>query len=153
MKPKNASFAIIVHNKEILLFLRDDKPTIPYPNHWQLPGGQLEKGETPLKGLMRELEEEVSYIPTTIHKIGYMEKADDTKSYLYIAIVDDKEALKFKHGPGEGQMIKFFAQEELAKMNLVFSLEQYANRYPEILNKILNEHYIPNSNDFGLVSF
>ena len=24
---------------KVLTILRDDKPTIPYPNHWDLPGG------------------------------------------------------------------------------------------------------------------
>ena len=27
---------------EVLMLLRDDKPGIPYPNMWDLPGGHLE---------------------------------------------------------------------------------------------------------------
>ncbi|GEM_PF-6542406 len=36
--------AIILENSqnEILLLLRDDKPTILHPNHWSLPGGKVE---------------------------------------------------------------------------------------------------------------
>ena len=47
----NGSSAIIIHKNKILLFHRDNIPTIPYPDHWQLPGGGIEKGETPLVAL------------------------------------------------------------------------------------------------------
>ena len=44
---------------KILIYRRDDKPTIPYPNHWDLIGGTLEEGETALEGLLRETIEEI----------------------------------------------------------------------------------------------
>ena len=44
---------------KVLIYLRDDKPTIPYPNHWDLIGGTLEEGETALEGLLRETIEEI----------------------------------------------------------------------------------------------
>ncbi|KKQ41694.1 MAG: Hydrolase, NUDIX family [Microgenomates group bacterium GW2011_GWC1_37_8] len=47
----DSAFAIICWKNKILLFLRDNIRTIPYPNHWQLPGGGVEKGETPFKAL------------------------------------------------------------------------------------------------------
>ncbi|MBC7864020.1 MAG: NUDIX domain-containing protein, partial [Bacteroidia bacterium] len=41
--------AIIFENEEnkILLYLRDNKPGIPFPNHWDLFGGHIEEGESP----------------------------------------------------------------------------------------------------------
>ncbi len=41
--------AIILENDkgEFLLYLRDNKPGIPFPNHWDLIGGHVEEGETP----------------------------------------------------------------------------------------------------------
>ena len=34
-------------NDEILLYLRDKKPGIPFPDCWDLIGGHVEEGETP----------------------------------------------------------------------------------------------------------
>ena len=53
--------AIILENDkgEILLYLRDNKPDIPFPNHWDLIGGHIEEGETPEEALLREVKEEL----------------------------------------------------------------------------------------------
>lgn len=55
--------AIIFENEkgEILLYLRDNKPGIPFPLHWDLFGGHLEEGETPEEALVREIKEELNY--------------------------------------------------------------------------------------------
>jgi mutator protein MutT len=54
--------AIILENdkSEILLYLRDSKPGIPFPNHWDLIGGHVEDGETPEEALVREVKEELN---------------------------------------------------------------------------------------------
>ena len=53
--------AIILENDEgkFLLYLRDNKPDIPFPNHWDLIGGHVEDGETPEEALVREFKEEL----------------------------------------------------------------------------------------------
>jgi 8-oxo-dGTP diphosphatase len=53
--------AIILENDkgEFLLYLRDNKPDIPFPNHWDLIGGHIEEGETPEQALVREVKEEL----------------------------------------------------------------------------------------------
>ena len=43
----------------LLIYLRDDKADIPFPNHWDLFGGHVEAGETPEEALVREVKEEV----------------------------------------------------------------------------------------------
>ena len=53
--------AIILENDEgkFLLYLRDNKPDIPFPGHWDLIGGHIEEGETPEEALIREFKEEL----------------------------------------------------------------------------------------------
>ena len=55
--------AIILENDrgEFLLYLRDNKPGIPFPNEWDLIGGHVEEGETPEEALLREVKEELDY--------------------------------------------------------------------------------------------
>jgi 8-oxo-dGTP diphosphatase len=43
----------------LVIYLRDDKPDIPFPNHWDLVGGHVEAGETPEQALVRETKEEI----------------------------------------------------------------------------------------------
>ncbi|WP_240722363.1 NUDIX hydrolase [Poseidonocella sp. HB161398] len=42
----------------LLVYLRDDLPSIPFPDHWDFPGGGREPGETPEETALRETEEE-----------------------------------------------------------------------------------------------
>ena len=43
----------------ILTILRDDKPNIPWPNTWELPGGGREGVESPFECVAREVYEEL----------------------------------------------------------------------------------------------
>ena len=45
--------------QDLLVIQRDDKPDIPYPGHWDLPGGGRENGESPAACALRETKEEV----------------------------------------------------------------------------------------------
>ena len=49
----------LICDGRILTILRDDKPTIPYPNMWDLPGGGREGNETPFECVAREVYEEL----------------------------------------------------------------------------------------------
>lgn len=49
----------LMYNNCVLTILRDDKPDIPYPNHWDFPGGGRENEETPFECLTREVFEEL----------------------------------------------------------------------------------------------
>lgn len=45
---------------DLLVYLRDDKPSIPFPNMWDFPGGGREGQETPFETAQRETKEEFS---------------------------------------------------------------------------------------------
>ena len=49
----------LICNGQILTILRDDKPTIPWPNLWDLPGGGREGNESPFECATREVYEEL----------------------------------------------------------------------------------------------
>lgn len=53
------SAMLVAPDGRLLLQLRDDKPTIPYPKTWTLFGGGVEPGEAPVNAVTRELEEEL----------------------------------------------------------------------------------------------
>jgi 8-oxo-dGTP diphosphatase len=43
----------------LLIYLRDNKPDIPFPNCWDFFGGHVEEGETPEQAMVREVKEEL----------------------------------------------------------------------------------------------
>ena len=49
----------LICDGQILTILRDDKPTIPWPNLWELPGGGREGDESPFECVAREVYEEL----------------------------------------------------------------------------------------------
>lgn len=44
--------------EQVVAYLRDDKPDIPFPGMWDLPGGGREGSEAPIACGLREVEEE-----------------------------------------------------------------------------------------------
>ena len=54
-----AQIFLFDRNNRLIIYLRDAKPDIPFPNHWDLIGGHVEDGETPEQALVRETKEEI----------------------------------------------------------------------------------------------
>lgn len=61
--PHIVAVALLHQNDRYLMQLRDNIPTIIYPDHWAFFGGHIEPGETPEIGVFRELAEEIGYQP------------------------------------------------------------------------------------------
>lgn len=62
MTDTNAGFAatklLLTRGGDMLTHLRDEIDSIPFPGHWDLPGGGREGDETPMQCGLRELHEE-----------------------------------------------------------------------------------------------
>ena len=52
----------LVNAGSVVAYMRDDKPTIPFPGCWDLPGGGREGDETPRECVVREVQEELSIL-------------------------------------------------------------------------------------------
>lgn len=146
MRFRRTATAIIVKEDKILFFKRDNIPTIAEPDKWQLPGGHLEEGETPIEALNRELIEEVSYSPKKIHYVGNL-KNKVREVNIFWSYVDAKEANKFKLGELEGQEIKFMTVEEALSQKLTTNVRFYLSSYKHVIKKHLKDKTIPHINE------
>ncbi|WP_341958584.1 NUDIX hydrolase [Pseudomonas sp. RC10] len=58
LAPFSGAKIAVLCEGQLLIYLRDDIPTIPWPGLWDLPGGGREHDETPLQCALRETHEE-----------------------------------------------------------------------------------------------
>jgi 8-oxo-dGTP diphosphatase len=108
-KNRGASLIFVNSSNEILLFLRDNKPSIPFPNRWDLPGGTVEPGETPRQCIVREIEEEIGYAlvdPRLFRVTDFDDREEHT--FFQLADFDTKDTTL-----NEGQRLKWFSKNEI----------------------------------------
>ena len=97
----------------LLIYLRDDKPAIPFPNHWDLFGGHLEADETPEQALRREVREELGITLTDWQFFRRFDcavgDAYPNVKYIYWAVIrEQSEELTLQ----EGQRLRSITMEE-----------------------------------------
>ena len=106
--------AIIYNEGKYLLQLRDNKPSISYPNVWSLFGGEIEKGESKIDALIREIKEEIGWEPDNVN---YITKSINYEDKCYIFYYHTHFNANFeKLVLGEGQEMKWFTIEETQKI-------------------------------------
>ena len=113
---QNAVAAIIKYKDKYLFQLRDKKKNIFFPEYWGLFGGAIDKNETKINALIREIEEELSitlkksqleYITT----ITFHHKNKKINRYFYFAEINDIEKKTIKLN--EGKKYEFFKQQKI----------------------------------------
>ena len=125
----------LICDGRILTILRDDKPTIPWPNLWELPGGGREGDESPFECAAREVYEELSI---------QLLKDDIVWSWIYPSMLDENKNSVFLVGEltqeqfnsivfgDEGQGYKLVRLEEfLASDRVVPQLQERVRDYVE----------------------
>ncbi len=108
--------SLIIENSkgQVLLQLRDDKPDIPYPNHWAVLGGKIEEGETREEALRREMMEEIELVLDDFQFLCEL-NINNQKIFLYKT---NKDLDVNKTPLHEGQKIEFFYEKKAFKLKL-----------------------------------
>lgn len=125
MKRKGTS--IIFYNEKncLLLFLRDDKPGLPYANMWDLPGGHVEDGETPNECIVREMKEEIG-VDIGDAVLFKVYDFDDRIEYVYsLKCQYQIENLSLT----EGQALCWFSEAEISETELAYGFNQVADDF------------------------
>lgn len=125
----------LICDGRILTILRDDKPTIPWPNLWELPGGGREGDESPFECVAREVYEELTI---------QLSKDDIVWSWIYPSMLDENKKSVFLVGKltqeqfdsivfgDEGQGYKLVSLEEfLTSDQVVPQLQERVRDYVE----------------------
>ena len=108
----------------LLTILRDDFPTIPWPNMWELPGGGREGEETPFECVQREVFEELGL---------KLEEADILWVKAYPGMLDPDKTSIF--------MVGIITQEDFA--SIVFGDEGQAYQMMDVSRFLSDKKVIP----------
>ena len=113
---------VLERRGKYLLQLRDDKaPT--NPNKWSLFGGGIEKNETPINCIIREIQEELGVLLDK-DKLNFLIKIKYSNDDCYIYRTKFNYSLKDLK-LNEGADMKFFSKEEIMKLeNLVKGIRE-----------------------------
>lgn len=119
---RHTGTSIIIHDARgaVLLVLRDDKPEIPYPGMWDLPGGHVEAGETPDGCIVREMMEEIETDVRECRLFRRYEFRDRTEHVYELPLELDVETTALH----EGQRLRWFTREETERTRLAYGFNR-----------------------------
>ena len=112
---------VIIDGKENILLIKRKYP--PFQDYYALPGGFIDKGETPKQALIREIKEETNMEIKIIKKIGvFDEKGRDPRGEVhstafFCKIASDPSKAR---GDTDSKEALFIPIKELNKMKLAF---------------------------------
>jgi 8-oxo-dGTP pyrophosphatase MutT (NUDIX family) len=131
-----SAHAVLISGGNYILQLRDNKPTIAAGGQWSLFGGNINKGETALETVRREVYEELCIEP---REFSYLRWADYYSSFERTVIrswffVSDVTALWPGHKLKEGRAAKAFQFKQLAVLDMpgvMYQTLEYFHRQRE----------------------
>lgn len=143
----NLTSRIILFNKKKEILILKDKGS----NYWGLPGGSCKDGESPMQGLKRELQEEISFNFSLQSKlVGVEYRKDKIRSEIifvfYGGILSDKNISKIKpdNEIGEARFVKIPQAYKLLTKTMTRRLQLIL---PSIEKNVV---YIENGNKINL---
>lgn len=120
MKCKGTSIVFVNDKRHVLLLLRDNKPDIPYPDTWDVPGGHVDNGETPEQFIVREMREEMG-IELKDFQLFSTSEFDDRIEYIFWKSEDlDINDIKLT----EGQRLRWFSEDEVYRTVLAYGFNR-----------------------------
>ena len=132
MKPRGTSILFVNDRDQVLLFLRDDFPSIACPNMWDIPGGRVEADETPAACIVREMKEEIGIELAGFRLFEQKEFPDRSEFTFWKRENFEIDGLLLT----EGQALRWFTREEVAALQLAFgfnsTVESFYQRLPSL---------------------
>ena len=120
MTREGSSIVFVNEQRQILLFLRDDLPHIPYPNTWDVPGGHVEEGETAAQCIVREMKEEMGLDLEGFELFSVREFSDRIEYTFWKAADLNIDEISLQ----EGQCLKWFSEEEAKATALAYGFNE-----------------------------
>lgn len=129
----------VIRNEEgeYLIGKHPNLKTKPYPGMWDLPGGKLEKHETPLEGVIRELKEETGFDAVETKLLDVFHHNENTmlesvNNVLPGLAIGYEITIKGDFLPDEFDEVRWVKKDQLTDFELVpwakyFLFEEYKN--------------------------
>lgn len=138
MKINGTNIILLNDEQQVLLHLRDDKPEIPYPNMWGLPGGHIDEQEMPEECIHREMKEELGLELSSVQLFLAAERFYGTEHTYWAKAHFAPETIVLS----EGQEIRWFSYHDIQNMQLIYEdnviIDDFFERRPfEEENQVL----------------
>ena len=125
MKRKGSSIIFVNDKQQVLLFLRDNKPDIPYPDTWDVPGGHVDEGETPEQCIVREMREEMGISLKNFQLFSAIEFDDRVEYTFWKSENLDIDKIRLT----EGQCLRWFTQDEVYETVLAYGFNRIMDNF------------------------
>lgn len=137
----------IVWRNMFFLILRDDKPDILFPNTWCPVTGGREENESLFDAALRELTEEISFVPNDFTILGVSHKGN---GFFFCRLNDDERE---KIVLGEGQGYSFVSWNDLGNHDISGAMKIYLEKYPEEFRAMAETECPPLGSALGLATW